>query len=79
MRTPEHNGIAERRNISIIKVARAMLAKNDVSKMFWREVVNTIVYTMNVVQFRKDTNYCNVEPNQIQRFIQHDFLPILFL
>ena len=32
-----------------------MLAKNDVSKTFWREVVNTIVYSMNRVQF-KDTH-----------------------
>ena len=35
---------------------RAMLAKNDLSKMFLREVVNTIVYIMNRVQVRKDTN-----------------------
>ena len=54
-RTPERNGIVERRNRSVIEVARAMLAENDVSKTFWREVVNTIVYTMNRVQVRKDT------------------------
>ena len=33
-----------------------MLAENDVSKTFWREVVNTKFYTMNRVQVRKDTN-----------------------
>ena len=33
-----------------------MLVENDVSKMFWREAMNTIVYTMNKVQVRKDTN-----------------------
>ena len=33
-----------------------MLAENDVSKTFWREVVNTSVYTMNRVQVRNDTN-----------------------
>ena len=33
-----------------------MLAKNDVSNIFWREVVNIVVYTMNRVQVRKDTN-----------------------
>ena len=56
LRTPEQNGVAERRNKSITEVARSMLAENDVSKTFWREVVNTIVYTMNIVQVRKDTN-----------------------
>ena len=40
----------------VIEVVRDMLAENDVSEMFWREVVNTIVYTMNRVQVRKDTN-----------------------
>ena len=30
-----------------------MLFENDVSKTFWREVVNTTVYTMNKVQIRK--------------------------
>ena len=33
-----------------------MLAENDVFMMFWREVVNTLVYTMNKVQVKKDTN-----------------------
>ena len=56
MRTPKHNGTAERRNELVTKVARAMLAKNDVSNIFWREAMNTTVYTMNRVQFRKDTN-----------------------
>ena len=27
-----------------------MLAENDVSKMFWREYMNIVVYTMNRVQ-----------------------------
>ena len=33
-----------------------MLVDNDVSKMFWREVMNTSIYTMNRAQVRKDTN-----------------------
>ena len=33
-----------------------MLVVNDVSKIFWREAMNTTVYTMNRVQVRKDTN-----------------------
>ena len=56
MKTLEQNDIVERRNRSGIEVARAILAENDISKTFWREVVNTTVYTMNRVQVRKDTN-----------------------
>ena len=33
-----------------------MLVENDVSKIFWREVMNTKIYTMNRVQVRKETN-----------------------
>ena len=36
LRTPGQNGIVERRNKSVTKEARAILAKNDVSNMFWR-------------------------------------------
>ena len=60
-RTPEWNGVAERRNELVTKITRAMLAENDVYKIFWREVVNTIVYTMNIIQVRKDTNKTTYE------------------
>ena len=33
-----------------------MMFENDVSKTFWRESVNTTVYTMNIVQIRKGMN-----------------------
>ena len=56
MRTPKQNGIIKRINRSIIEATRAILIENDVSKMFWREAMNIIVYTMNRVQVRKDTN-----------------------
>ena len=52
-RTVEKNGIAERRNKSLAEATRVMLFENDVSKTFWREIVNTIVYTPNRVQIRK--------------------------
>ena len=53
---PEKNGIAKRRNKSIAEAIRAMLFENDVSKTFWREVVNTIVDTLNKVQIKKGMN-----------------------
>lgn len=60
-RIPKENGIVDRINKSIIEAARVMLANNDVSKIFCREVVNTIVYTMNRMQVRKDTKKTHYE------------------
>ena len=54
--SPKQNGIVERRNKSIAEAARAMLFENDVPKTFWREVVNTTVYTLKKVQIRKGMN-----------------------
>ena len=48
-RTPKQNGIAERWNKSVVEVARVMLFENHVSKTFWREAVNTTIYTLNRV------------------------------
>ena len=62
LRTPEQNGITERRNKSVTEDARAILAKNDVSKIFLTEVVNIVVCTMHKVQVRKDTNKTPYEP-----------------
>ena len=45
----KQNGITERRNRLVEEVARAMLFENDVPKKFWREAVNTMVYTLNKV------------------------------
>ena len=33
-----------------------MLVENDVSKMLWREFLNTIFYIMNKVKVKKDKN-----------------------
>ena len=55
-RTLEQNGIVERRNNLVTEDARDMLAQDDVSKNFWREAMIISVYTMNIVQVRKDTN-----------------------
>ncbi|GJW30438.1 retrovirus-related pol polyprotein from transposon TNT 1-94 [Tanacetum coccineum] len=45
--TPEHNGVVERRNKTLIEAARTMLNSANLPKQFWREVVNTACYTQN--------------------------------
>lgn len=52
-RTPQQNGIVERRNQTIVEAAKTMLIQGDAPKMFWREAVNTAVYTLNRVLVKK--------------------------
>ena len=46
-RTPQQNGIAERRNPTVQEAARTMLNDEKLSDGYWREVVSTIVYILN--------------------------------
>ena len=45
--TPEQNGVAERRNRTLIEAARTMLSGSSLSKHFWTEAVKTACYTQN--------------------------------
>nr|GEW58960.1 ribonuclease H-like domain, reverse transcriptase, RNA-dependent DNA polymerase [Tanacetum cinerariifolium] len=46
-RTLQHNGIAERKNKTLIKVARTMLVASKLPNTFWSEAVNTACYVLN--------------------------------
>ena len=46
-RTPPQKGIAKRRNIYVMDYARTMMMEKNVVLKYWKEVVNTIVYTLN--------------------------------
>ncbi|PWA72457.1 Integrase, catalytic region, Zinc finger, CCHC-type, Peptidase aspartic, catalytic [Artemisia annua] len=45
--TPEQNGVAERKNRTLIEAARTMLNGSVLSKHFWTEAVKTACYTQN--------------------------------
>ncbi|KAJ9556551.1 hypothetical protein OSB04_011165 [Centaurea solstitialis] len=57
VRTPQQNGIAERRNRTLIEAARSMLSEANLATQFWAEAVNTACYTQNrsliVMRFRR--------------------------
>nr|GEV19376.1 ribonuclease H-like domain-containing protein [Tanacetum cinerariifolium] len=55
-RTPQLNGIAERKNRTLIEVARTMLADSLLPILFWAEVVNTTCYVQNRVLVTKPHN-----------------------
>lgn len=45
--TPQQNGIAERKNRSLIEMARCLLTDADLPKFLWAEAVNTANYIQN--------------------------------
>ncbi|GJR77300.1 retrovirus-related pol polyprotein from transposon TNT 1-94 [Tanacetum coccineum] len=55
-RTPQQNGVAERRNRTLIKAARTMLADSKLPTTFWAEAVNTACYVQNRVLVVKPHN-----------------------
>mgnify|MGYP000087715863 CR=1 FL=1 len=42
--TPEQNGVAKRKNRSIVEAAQAMLEEKILPKFYWAEAVRTTVY-----------------------------------
>ncbi|GKA73866.1 ribonuclease H-like domain-containing protein [Tanacetum coccineum] len=55
-RTPQQNGVAERRNRTLIKDARTMLADSKLLTTFWAKAVNTACYVQNRVLVVKPHN-----------------------
>ncbi|GKA55956.1 putative ribonuclease H-like domain-containing protein [Tanacetum coccineum] len=55
-RTPQQNGVAERRNRTLIEAARTMLADFKLPTTFWAEAVNTACYVQNRVIIVKPHN-----------------------
>ena len=45
--TPQQNGVSERKNRTVMEMARCMLAEKNLPKSFWAEAVNTAVYLLN--------------------------------
>ncbi|GJS34861.1 putative ribonuclease H-like domain-containing protein [Tanacetum coccineum] len=55
-RTPQQNGVAERKNRTLIEAARTMLADLLLPTIFWAEAINTACYVQNRVLITKPYN-----------------------
>ncbi|GKB40807.1 putative ribonuclease H-like domain-containing protein [Tanacetum coccineum] len=55
-RTSQQNRVAERKNKTLFKAARTMLANSLLPTVFWAEVVNTACYVLNRVLVTKPHN-----------------------
>ncbi|GJV00216.1 putative ribonuclease H-like domain-containing protein [Tanacetum coccineum] len=55
-KTPQQNGVAKRKNRTLIKAARTILADSFLPILFWAEAVNTACYVLNRVLVIKPQN-----------------------
>ena len=53
-RTPQQNGVVERKNRTLIVVARTMLSELKLPMYFWAVAVNPACYTQNQTLIKKD-------------------------
>ena len=44
---PQQNGIAEKKNKTLVEMARTMLCESQLLKYFWVEAVNIVCYILN--------------------------------
>ena len=59
-RTLEQNGVVERRNRTLVEMARTMLIESNLPRKFWAEAINTSCYIINKAMVRnssKKTSY----------------------
>ena len=60
-KTPQQNGVAERKNRTIQEMARVMLNAKKLTLRLWAEAVSTACYTINRVYLRQGTNKTSYE------------------
>ncbi|GJY49873.1 putative ribonuclease H-like domain-containing protein [Tanacetum coccineum] len=65
-RTPQQNGVAERRNRTLIEAARTMLVDFKLPTTFWAEAVNNACYVQNRVLVVKPYNKTPYELFHVQ-------------
>ena len=54
--TPQHNGVAERKNRTLLNMVRSMLKSKNLPKYLWGEAVNTAAYILNRSPTKKVEN-----------------------
>jgi transposase InsO family protein len=51
--TPQSNGVAERKNRTIMNMARSMLNSKNLPKELWGKAVSTATYVLNICPTKK--------------------------
>jgi hypothetical protein len=53
-RTPQQNGVVERKNMTVQEMDRTMIMDSKLRDIFWTQVVHTTVYIQNRVILRNN-------------------------
>ncbi|KAK0593941.1 hypothetical protein LWI29_008029 [Acer saccharum] len=61
LRTPQQNGVVERKNRVLQEMARVLLLSNNVPRNLWAEAVNIACYIGNRVFLRPETRNTSYE------------------
>lgn len=59
--TPQHNGVFQRKNITVMEMATFMLQEKNLKKILWAKVVNTTVYLLNKSSTKVVPNQTSIE------------------
>ncbi|XP_040938069.1 uncharacterized protein [Gossypium hirsutum] len=52
--TPQQNGVSERKNRSLMDMAKCLLFERNLPKTLWAEAINTVVYLQNRLSTKRD-------------------------
>jgi transposase InsO family protein len=55
-RTPQQNGVVERKNRTVQEMARTMIMDSKLTNIFWTQAVHTTVHIQNRVMLRNNTD-----------------------
>jgi hypothetical protein len=55
-RTPQQNGVVERKNRTVQEMARTMIMDSKLTDIFWTQVVHTTIHIQNRVMLKKNTD-----------------------
>ena len=75
-RTPQQNGVVERKNRTLQEMARTMISEYSLKLYFWAEAINTACYILNRVSIRP---IIKKTPYELYRGILHQTCLILGL
>nr|GFA41075.1 putative ribonuclease H-like domain-containing protein [Tanacetum cinerariifolium] len=78
-RTPQQNGVAKRRNRTLIETARTMLADAKLPVTFWVEAVNIACYVQNRVLVNKSQNKTPYELFKVNQEVKKDVSSLRYI
>jgi hypothetical protein len=55
-RTPQHNGVVERKNMTVQEMARTILMDSKLTDIFWTQAVHITVHIQNILMLRNNTD-----------------------